>query len=168
MIKDNLQKPKVRIGRPPRHGAYSLMIRAGELPKRRTYLRAYLTEVRDGLIRDLGPTEADLTTAQRIIINSLIGKLSVLRCIEEQVREEGVFRGHELSPVLARSYVTYAEALRRDLQTLGIDRKRADETLDLGRYVETKYGKAKPASSDKGGSEIVQPGANVSDKDGKE
>jgi hypothetical protein len=155
----NNNKPKKRPGRPPRHGAYSLMVKAGEPPVRRTYLRAYLTEVRAGLIRDLGPTEADLTTGQRVILDRVICKLSILRCIEEHVKEHGVFQGRILDPVLSKNYVTYSEALRRDLQTLGLDKKKADEAIDLGRYVAEKYGR----DSGKGEDELAQPGATSCD-----
>lgn len=47
-------KRKGKPGRPPSHGGYSVIIRAGELPKRRTYIRAYLQEAHDDLTRDLG------------------------------------------------------------------------------------------------------------------
>jgi hypothetical protein len=117
-------------GRPARHGAYSLMVQAGELPKRRTYLRGFLTSVREGLIKDLGPAEADLTTAQRVTLDRAISKLCIIRVIEEFVKEEGVFRGGMLSPVLAKSYITYCESLERSLRALGIDKRVGDELLD--------------------------------------
>lgn len=131
----NKTKPKKPTGRPPRHGAYSLMVKAGELPKRRTYLRAYLNEVRASLIADLGPKEADLTAAQRVLINGVISKLSIIRCIEEHVKENGVFRGRELSSVLAKSYITYTNSLRLDLLALGVNVRKGEEILDLGQYM---------------------------------
>lgn len=120
---------KKKPGRPPRSGAYSLIVKAGELPKRRTYLRAYLQAARDGLIEDLGPREADLTTAQRVLVDRAVSKLSVVRCIEEHVKEEGVFRGRELSPVMAKSYITYCESIRRDLEALGISKRVGERVL---------------------------------------
>ena len=125
MKKDKTRKSPP--GRPARSGAYSLMVRAGELPKRRTWLRAYLSELRADLIHDLGPREEDLTAAQRMILDRAISKLCVIRCLEEWVREEGVFKGNELTPVLARNYISYCESLRRDLITLGVDRRKIDE-----------------------------------------
>jgi len=52
------QKTKVSMGkgRPPKHGGYSLMVRAGEIPERMTHIRRYLTDVWDGLIRDVAGT----------------------------------------------------------------------------------------------------------------
>jgi hypothetical protein len=122
-------KRKKHTGRPPRHGAYSIMVRVGDLPARRSYLRGYLTRVREGLIRDLGPSEEDLTTAERVVLDRAVSTLSVIRCIEEFIRERGVFQGEELNPVLAKSYVTYVESLKRSLQALGMNRRAADKLL---------------------------------------
>jgi len=103
------------------------MTRAGVLPERRGYLTAYLTEVREGLIRDLGPLEEDLSMAQAVLIDRVISKLSILRCVEEHVREKGVFtKAGELDSVLSKSYLAWANSIRLDLQALGIN-KRAGE-----------------------------------------
>ena len=106
------------------------MIQAGELPERRAYLRAYLTEVREGLVNDLGPLEEDLTTAQAVLIDRVISKLSILRCVEEHVREKGVFtKAGELGPVLSKSYLAWANSIRLDLQALGINTRAGERTL---------------------------------------
>lgn len=49
--------------------------------------------------------------------------------------------GHNLAPSLRASYLAYNNSIRLDLQALGINSKKADEALDLGKYVEEKYGK---------------------------
>jgi hypothetical protein len=106
------------------------MVQAGELPERRAYLRAYLTEVREGLINDLGPLEADLTMAQVVLIDRVTSKLSILRCIEEHVREKGVFtKAGELGPVLSKSYLAWANSIRLDLQALGINTRAGERIL---------------------------------------
>jgi len=64
----------------------------GELPDNRRYLAPYLTGVREGLIRDLGPTEEDLTTAQKVLIDRLVNYLGIVRLIEEYVKERGIFQ----------------------------------------------------------------------------
>jgi len=137
------KKAKKRPGRPPQSGAYSLIVRGGELPKRRTYLRAYLQNCRDGLIEDLGPGEEDLTTAQRVLIDRAISKLGIVRCIEESVKEGGAFKGKELSSVLAKSYITYCESIRRDLEALGISKRAGERVLSpLEIAAEIDAGKA--------------------------
>jgi len=143
-------------GRPAiKHGGYSLMVRSGDLPERRSYLRTYLTRVRAGLIRDLGPTEEDLSTAEVILVDRIVSKLSILRCVEEHVREVGVFdKGGELVPVLGRNYLSWANSIRLDLQALGIDKRAGADVLDLGRYLESKAAAERGATVDKGGEKI--------------
>lgn len=109
------------------HGAYSF-IASGKLPEHRVYLLRYLSGARQGLIDDLGGEES-LSTAQIILIDRITSKLGCVRCIEEHIRENGVFLGQELSPVLKASYLAYSNSLRLDLLALGIERRNADETL---------------------------------------
>lgn len=88
-----------------------------------------------GLIRDLGPMEEDLTTAQLIIIDRVIAKLGCLRCIEEFARTDGVMKGNRLTPSLAGNYLAYSNSIRLDLTALGINKRMADETLDVQAYI---------------------------------
>jgi hypothetical protein len=90
------------------------------------------------LIRDLGPGEEDLTAAQLIIIDRVVTKLGVIRCIEEHVRETSVMRGNDLAPALQKNYLAYNNSVRLDLQALGIETRQAREDLDLDRYVQAK------------------------------
>lgn len=131
------KKGKSKRGRPSKHGGYSLLVK-GELPENRKYIRRYLTSVREGLIQDLGPTEGDLTTAQIVLIDRVVTKLGVIRCIEEYIRENTVMTGDRLSTSLRESYLAYNNSIRLDLQALGIDSKKAGEILDLHSYLETK------------------------------
>ncbi len=87
----NNKKAKLHPGRRKKHGGYSFLVK-GELPEGRAYVERYLTTVREGLISDLGPTEKDLTTAQVILIDRIITKLGVTRCIEEYIRENTVMK----------------------------------------------------------------------------
>jgi hypothetical protein len=176
-------KKKARIGRPPRRGGFSLMVRTGELPENRKCLRLYLTEVREGLIDDLGPTEADLSAAQKVLIERALSKLCLLRCIEEQVREDGVFRGGSLSHVLGEAYLAYSNSLRLDLQALGINSKRTRKVLDLGQYLAEKsraparkasprprrgqVEAQEPSGDDMAGLKIARPGAPGGDISGQ-
>jgi hypothetical protein len=112
-----------RGGRRPRsHGGYSFLTK-GELPENRPQILKYLMAARQGLVRDLGPTENDLTTAQIILIDRVTTKLGVIRCVEEHIRERAVMRGDELAPCLKASYLAYNNSLRLDLQALGIARR---------------------------------------------
>jgi len=159
-----------KIGRPARALGYSLMIREGELPENRRFLRLYLTEVREGLVEDMSPTgmEKDLSAGQKVMIDRVCNKLAILRCIEEEVREKGVFHGGRLAYVLQESYVCYSNSLRLDLQALGIKPKKAGRVLDLGQYLKVmakeKGGQGKAKDKDK--EEIVPPKQSSSDISG--
>lgn len=149
-----------RRGRPPKHGGYSLISR-GKIAERRKYIEEYLRSAREGLIRDLGPTERDLTTAQLLLIDRIITKLGVVRLIEEHVNENGVFHNGRLSSSLNESYIAYDNSIRLSLQALGITGKRSHEILDLGRYV-AERNRAEPKSGQT--SEVDRMGVTKEDK----
>jgi len=130
---------KKPTGRPPKHGAFSIMIARGELPENRKYVQRYLREAREGLIKDSGGKEQNLTQAQLILIDRAIAKLGIIRCIEEHCRETGVFEEGKLAHVLRDNYLAYTNSLRLDLQALGIEGKRREEIINLGRYIEERY-----------------------------
>jgi len=128
-------------GKPPqhiKHGGYSFLVR-GELPENRTHVLKYLTAVREGIVRDLGPTEEDLTAAQIVLIDRVVTKLGVVRCIEEYIRENTVMQGARLAPSLRESYLTYNESIRRDLVALGINKRVGEDSDDLHKYLSAKY-----------------------------
>lgn len=138
-MKEKRTKNGKRIGRPRRHGGYSLLARRGDVPECRRYVREYLEGVRAGLVRDLGPREEDLTAAQKALINHVISKIAITRLIEERLAEVGIFNAAgELDPALGKFFLTASNSLRLDLQALGIDKRRGDEVLDLGRYIEAR------------------------------
>jgi len=120
-----------------RIGGFSLMTRTVGKPQRRPWLRRYLSEVRAGLIEDLGPREEDLSMAQRVLIDRVISLLGLVRLFEEHARSKGLFsEGNPLSE-LQTLYLSYNETIRRTLQALGLKR-RTPKTFDLKAYVEAK------------------------------
>ena len=143
-------KPKLRAklkpGRKVKHGGFSYLA-TGKLPEDRRYILQYLTAARENLIRDIGPTEEDLTAAQIILIDRIITKLGVIRCIEEHIRENSVMKGHDLARCLQSSYLAYNNSVRLDLQALGIN-KRVGEHGDLKGYLQKAYGKGKEDARD--------------------
>lgn len=143
----NESKPKLTIklkrgGQKIKHGGYSFLIK-GELPENRKHVLRYLTAARMNLIRDLGPTEEDLTTAQVIIIDRVVSKLGVVRCIEEHIRENSVMIGHNLAPSLGQSYLAYNNSVRLDLDKLGIHKRQSDSVPDVQEYIKAFDEKAK-------------------------
>lgn len=144
MINESKSKLTIKLkrgGQKVKHGGYSFLTK-GELPENRKHVLKYLTAAREGLIKDLGPTEIDLTAAQVILIDRVVTKLGVIRCIEEHIKENSVMVGDNLAPSLKGNYLAFDNSLRLALQALGIKSKRAEGIMELGKYVEEKYGKS--------------------------
>lgn len=137
--KDETATHKRPTGRPRNPRGYSMISRREDL-RRRTYIEDYLTEVRAGLIQDMGPDEKDLTTAKAVLIDRVVSKLGIVRVIEEYIRENTVMvKGGEVAPALKASYLAYNNSIRLDLQALGLDTRKS-EVKDLAAYIQEKYG----------------------------
>jgi len=150
------KETKLHPGNRKKHGGYTYLSK-GTLPANRANVERYLTTVRMGLILDLGPTEEGLTAAQIILIDRVVTKLGVVRCIEEHIRENTVMVGSRLAPSLRESYLAYNNSIRLDLSALGID-KRQGEDFDMMKYVADKYGdKAGSSESDSKARPIRKP-----------
>lgn len=133
---------KMKVGHPvERHGGFSFMVK-GELPKRRAYLRRYLSNVREGLIEDLGGSKGEdgLSTAKLVIVDRVISKLGVVRCIEEYHKRRPVIVKGELTPSLGKHYLAYTNSIRLDLALLGIERRLGDIAIDPIEYIQGKGG----------------------------
>jgi len=130
---------RIHPGRRKKHGAYSYLA-SGQVPESRRYIEKYLSAAREQLIKDLGPTEQDLTAAQIIIIDRVITKLGIIRLIEEYCREkQEIFQGSSgrLLPALSNNYLAYNNSVRLDLQSLGIN-KRVEEIINPIDYIQGK------------------------------
>lgn len=147
-MSENKQKSKgkSRIGRPPKHGGYSIQLR-DELIKENPHLRRYLLDCRDGLIRDVAGTEEQLSEQQRIMIDRIVSRLAICRLIEVYVERHGAFRRDrlkkdqilELEPALGTNYLAFSNSIDRALIALGLERKKVDDALDLKTYLERAY-----------------------------
>lgn len=142
---------KLPRGKKRTHGGFSYLS-TGRLPEHRRETERYLTTAREGLIRDIAGDEESLTAAQAILIDRAIGKLGLLRCIEEFVKENGVMKGQHLAPSLRASYLSYSNSLRLDLQALGIEKKKGDEVLtrwELAKKVDEEERRKKDEQDNK-------------------
>lgn len=137
MSKKSKSIVRLRPGRPCSHGGWTYLT-TGKLPEHRREVSRYLTAARESLIRDLGPKEIDLSAGQRILIDRIITKLGVIRCMEEHIRERSVMTGNNLAPCLKASYLAYNNSVRLDLTALGIDKRAEAKILDLTEYVQAK------------------------------
>ena len=121
---------KLSKGRPKVvHGGFSFLT-TGRLPEHRIELLRHLSGVRAGLIEDLGGEQA-LSTGELVLIDRCISLLGVLRCIEEFVREQGVFKGDELQPSLGKHYISFTNSLKQILALLGLRKQDIDELSPL-------------------------------------
>ncbi len=121
---------KLSKGRPKVvHGGFSILT-TGRLPEHRIELLRHLSGVRAGLIEDLGGEQA-LSTGELVLIDRCISLLGVLRCIEEFVREQGVFKGDELQPSLGKHYISFTNSLKQILALLGLRKHDIDELTPL-------------------------------------
>ncbi len=166
------KKPR-KTGRPHKHGGYCLSFARDELLRREhPRVRQYLEDVRAGLVRDVAGGEDRLTEQQRVMIDRIISRLAICRLIEIHVSKNGAFMKYkgkpvsELVPALGQSYLAYVNSIDRALVALGLDKKKADEVLDLGRYIEQRDAE-KPPAKDKGGAEIGQPERTSGDESGQ-
>jgi len=120
---------KGKIGRPRKHGGYSVHLQDVEL-KKNPRIRQYLMATREGLIRDVAGTEEELSEQQRIVIDRIVSKLAILRLIEVYVEKHGIWRRDrlkkdqilELEPALGLNYLAFSNSVDRSLKLLGINK----------------------------------------------
>ena len=112
-------KRRERPGAPTTHGAFSenVQLRYSDL---RTKEGQRLHAATQGLIADLGGLQ-NVNAAQGIIIENIKSKLIVLFQISNYAdRQKDLVDATtgELLPCLGRNFLSYSEALRRDLESL--------------------------------------------------
>lgn len=120
-----------RGGQRQTHGGYSFLT-TGQLPEHRIVLMRHLSSVRSSLVADLGGSEDNLSAQQIILIDRCVSLLGIIRCIEEDAKEKGVFKGDSLRPSLGKHYISYTNSLKQILQILGLKR----QAIDDGRSVQ--------------------------------
>jgi len=130
------------------HGIYSWLKTGRINPSIRGYkkLQRYLEDIEKNLIDDLGGPE-NLTAAKEILIKGTIEAYGVVFLATMYCKKYSILRPDkarknvlELQPVLGHQFIAFMNTIRQNLIALGLDRKRADEALDLGKYVAEKYG----------------------------
>jgi len=138
------RKPQVpvrkwgRVGRPIKHGGYSLAIR-DQVLKENPRVTRYLVDTRAGLVKDVAGSEDALSEQQRVMIDRIISKLAICRLIELYVEKHGAFpqlkvRGKtiikmELHACLGINYLAFSNAIDRALVALGLSKKQAEYVL---------------------------------------
>jgi hypothetical protein len=165
--------------RPVKHGIYSFL-KSGKInPSIRgcKRLQGYLREIEGDLTADLGGPE-NLTAAQEVLVKSTVQAYGVLLLAGAYTQKYSILepvkarRGIlELQPVLGHQYIAFLNCVRQNLIALGLDRRKADEALDLRRYAAEKYGVSGADDNGKGKAsesrEIALPARSCDDGQGK-
>jgi len=154
-----------KIGRPAKHGGYSI-IHQDELLGKNPHIRRYLQDCRDGLVRDVAGSEEALSEQQRIMIDRIVSRLSICRLIETYVEKYGAFRRDrirrdkvlELEPALGVNYLAFSNSIDRALVALGLDRVEPPgmNLTEIIRQVDAEN--AQKAAAEKAGREAASPG----------
>jgi len=131
---DKLILESRKVGRPAMNEPSALA--ATLRPSVRVAIRRYLADTRAGLVHDLGPTEADLTAAQVILIDRMMNCLALLRMFEADVVSHGLWSGKELAPALRGPYMQLTNVVRQTLQALGLKTRKADEVIKPMKWSE--------------------------------
>ncbi len=119
------------------HGAYSTQI-ALKYMDRRTREGKQLKQVVSGLVADLGG-ESNISTAQRLLLDSIRAKLVVVMQISKWVAAQPLVidSSGNLPSCLAQVFTRYSDSLRRDLEVL-FSVKRSSKPVTLDEYLKTK------------------------------
>jgi hypothetical protein len=126
-----------------KHGV-NIFLQTGRLPSVRG--KRLLNKYLRALERDLKAAMGGSPTPQEdIMIKQVLKAEGVLRLIEiwlqrvPAISKKGWQRGSlELQPCLSQSYGFFLNVQRQALLALGLERKKIDEALDLGRYIAAK------------------------------
>lgn len=121
------------------HGAWSLKraLNTGRLDMRSEAGQA-IKRLQTRLETDLGGAD-NLSTQERLIVDRIVKKALIVEALESYaLSRRTIFkRNGELIGCLGRHYLSYTEALRRDLQALGLQR-RAKDVPNLQDYLQAR------------------------------
>jgi len=125
----------------------SFYLRTGRLNpsvRGRRKLQQYLREIERDLIAMQGGVD-HVTTAREILIKGTIEAFGVVLLAAMYCRRKGVLRPDrlkegvlELQPVLGHQFLAFLNTIRQNLIALGLDSRKAEGILDLGRYLAEK------------------------------
>jgi len=125
-----------------KHGAYALTkaIKAGKTLDKRTRMGRQMAIARDNLLAECG---GEPSQAQLILLDRIMEKMVFLIAISNYAmdQESVVDKKGKLIPCLGQSYLSYSEALRRDLLAYrGLADNKSRKGPDLHEYLREKYG----------------------------
>lgn len=118
--------------RVPKKGRKAALVTLDDIDRRTTASRR-VREVMASIESDLGGSD-HLSTAQRILVQRIAVQSAIIESQEAAwARGEAIDTG---------ALTTMVNALRRNLETIGLQRIARDATLTLEQYVASRYGQA--------------------------
>jgi hypothetical protein len=111
-----------------KHGGYAML---SALQSRkidgRSEIGVQLRKLRQAIEADLGGVE-NISTAQRALLDRALFKMLICEGVERWALSQPklIKRDGTIPPVLGRVYLGWSEALRRDLQIVGLQRRAKD------------------------------------------
>lgn len=151
---------------PNTHNAWTLKraLDTGRLDMRSEVGQA-IKRLQTRLETDLGGADA-LSTQERILLDRIVKKVLIIEALETYaLSRRSIFkRNGEMIGALGRHYLSYTEALRRDLLAVGLQR-RAKDVPNLEAYLQARASQADEPGHDMDGEPIMEPEATQSAQD---
>ena len=104
----------LKPGRRPVHSGY-VFLRTKLIGRENRHIERYLTDLRTGYVRELGPTEEDLSTGQLGMINQLITCVGFTRLVEQKA-----LKAQNIAFLQTDAYIRFLKHARQLCLDLGI------------------------------------------------
>jgi len=119
------RKKRLKPGPRGTHKGYSFL-KSGLINKENRYIEKYLTGLRSGYIKELGPNEEDLSTGELVLLNQLVICSGFCRLVEEQARKTA-----NISYLQTDAYIKFLKHARQLCLDLGLKPSKAEKLAYL-------------------------------------
>lgn len=139
-------------GRPPKHHARWLARSLKENGLDGRTGPAKLLRMRENDLADDAGGWPNLTNREGVLVKRTAALTQLCETIEHYVfsQESPFTNGGELLAVLGKNYIAYANALRRNLEALGLRPDNAEKVPSLAEYLAARASTAQPAAAGSG------------------
>lgn len=154
-----MSKQKKTKKKNPKHGVYSWLDQKRINPSIRGHrkIQSYLEDLESRLIEMQGGPDK-ITAAQEVLIKSTIEAYGVILLASVYCKDAGILRPDkqkqgviELQPVLSKQFLAFMNTVRQNLLALGLDKKEAEDVLDLESYIKQRDAEEQASQDDKEG-----------------
>jgi len=140
-----------------KHGIHTWLDKGRINPSIRGHkkLQKYLEDM-ESQLKDM--QGGSMTAAKQILIKSTIEAYGVILLASVYCKDAGILRPDkkeqgiiELQPVLGNQFLAFMNTIRQNLIALGLDKKEAEEVMDLETYIKQRDAEDKASQADKKG-----------------